>query len=108
MSFKITGLDSLQKRLKDMERKARELDGTHEVRFADLFSSEFMRKHTQYETINDFFDATGFKLDSQQDFEDLPEDELDARVRELTDFQSWKDFSGKAAAHYASKQLGLS
>lgn len=107
MGFKITGMDALQKRLKDLERRAKESDGEHEVRFDELFSGEFMRKKTKFDSINDFFDATGFKIDTQQDFDDLPEDELDIKVRELTSFQSWKDFSSEAAAHYASKKLGF-
>lgn len=108
MGFKVTGLDSLQKQFDGMIRKANALDGEHKVEFSKLFPEEFMRKHTDYSSINDFFDATGLKVDSQQDFDDLPEDELDVKVQQLTKYKTWKDFAGEAAADYFTKKLGLS
>lgn len=108
MGFKGKGMDSLQKQLDGMIRKANALDGENKVKFSELFSGEFMRKNTSYNSINDFFDATGLKVDSQQDFDDLSEDVLDVKVQQLTKYKTWKDFAGEAAADYFTKKLGLS
>ena len=42
--IKITGLDKLQKQLKQMEKGAKELERTKQVSFTELFTPSFMRK----------------------------------------------------------------
>lgn len=107
MKFKVTGIDAVQRRFKEMARAAEELNGEHQVSLDDLFSEEFMNNNTRYDSLDDFFDAAGFKIESQQDFDDLPEDELDAKVQELTKYQSWDDFKHEAIAHYTFSKLGF-
>ena len=107
MSFKIDGLDDLQKQLKKMEKGARELSETKQVSFGELFTASFMRKYTPFSSLDDFLTAGGFKAESQEDFEAIPDSELDKYIATTTNFNSWDDMLGEATTQYVSKKLGL-
>ncbi len=80
MSFKIDGLDKLQKQLKQMEKNAKELDKTTSVPFDELFTPSFMRKHSAFTTFDELLAAGNFSVDSQEDFEAIPDDVFDNHI----------------------------
>ena len=75
------------------------------VDFADLFDKSFMRKYTNYRTFEKFLQGGKFRIESQQDFEDLPEERMDKHVEKTTRFGSWKEMIDFATDIYARKQL---
>lgn len=105
--MKIKGLKELQKQLKNMERSARELEQTDSVSFDELFVSSFMKNHTQVGTFDDFLLAGGFKVESQADFEAIPDEELDQYVSKTTNFKDWQTMLDTAASEYAVRKLGF-
>ena len=107
MSVKITGLDKLEKQLKQMEKAARELEKTKSVSFGELFTSAFMRKHTPFSSIDELLQSGGFNATSQKDFENIPDNELDKHIAKVTKFKNWDDFVGEAADQYALRKLGF-
>ena len=106
-SFKIKGLDKLEKQLKQMEQDAKELSKTKHVSFGELFPASFMRKYTSYSSMNELFDAGGFKVESKKDFEAIPDVEFDKHIAKSTRFKSWKDMLGEATSQYTAKKLGF-
>jgi hypothetical protein len=48
MNIKITGLVELQHKVDDMERRAREFDGKHQIPMDELFPSNFLRRHSAF------------------------------------------------------------
>ncbi|WP_331463459.1 MULTISPECIES: hypothetical protein [Lachnospiraceae] len=107
MKMKIKGLDELEKQLKQMEKGAKELDGTHSVPFGELFTPSFMKKYTSFSSMDELLNAGGFKVESQEDFKNIPEDEFDKHIATSTNFSTWKDMLGKASQQYAAKKLGF-
>ena len=107
MSFKISGLDDLQKELKKMEKAAKELDGENQVAFNDLFTRSFMSKYTNFSTFDEFLNAGNFIVNSQEDFEAIPDDDMDCHVQGTTKFSSWEEMLGSATEKYVAKQLGF-
>jgi len=101
------GLDKLQKKFEQMQKAAKELEKTKTVSFNELFTSSFMKKYTKFSTIDEFFEAAKFVINSQEDFEAIPDEELDAHVKNSTAFSSWEDMLSKATEIYISKKLGL-
>lgn len=106
-SFKITGLDKLERQLKQMEKGARELGKTKHVSFGELFPASFMRKYTSFSSMDELLDAGGFKVESQEDFEAIPDTAFDKHIAANTRFRSWEDMLGEATSQYATKKLGL-
>jgi hypothetical protein len=77
------------------------------VAFDDLYSPEFMRRYTDLPTIQAMADASGFKIESQQDFEAIPDADWDAFVRSRTRFQTWQDMQAKAGEEYVVRRLNI-
>ena len=107
MSFKINGLDDFSKRLQELQRNAEELDGTHSVTLETLFPDFFMLKNTNFATITEMFEKSGFSFEGQEEFEALPEDQLDEFVQKNTRFATWTEMKQTAGAEWVQKKLGF-
>lgn len=57
----------------------------------ELFTPEFMKLYTNYESIETLLASGGFEINSEEDYEAIPDDAIDAHVADSTDFRSWKD-----------------
>ena len=104
---RMTGFDDLQRQLKQMERAAKKLNGTHEVPYSKLFTPDFMRKNTKCKSFNDILQACGLNEYTQEAFDELDEKLLDQQIRKLTKFRSWEEMQQKAMDAYITKQLGF-
>lgn len=105
--FKIKGLDKLQKQLKNIERAAKELEKGENVSFDVLFNPSFMRKNTQFNTFEDFLTDGNFVVNSQEDFEAIPDKDIDDHVSKTTKFNNWQEMLDTAATEYTIKKLGF-
>ena len=106
-SIKIKGLDKLEKQLKQMEKGAKELSRTKQVSFSELFTTSFMRKYTSFSTLDELLQAGGFKVESQEDFEAIPDAEFDKHIAATTRFKNWEDMLSEATTQYVAKKLDL-
>lgn len=110
MKIKIDGLDGLDefsKKLKKMARAAKELDGTHEVPFSELFTFDFMMKYTSFTSFDELLEAGGFVVNGPEDFKAIPDDVFDQHISKNTQFDSWQDMLGKAGTEYAMRKIGF-
>jgi hypothetical protein len=105
MPIKITGLDQFRHKLERLSRNAQNVNGP--VAFDDLFPPEFMRRHTDFPTIQALAEASGFKIESQEDFEVIPDAEWDAFIRQRTRFATWRDMTAEAGREYVVRRLNI-
>ena len=98
--MKIEGLDELAKNLDRMS-------GTQDVPIEDLLTPEFVSSHTKFANIEEMFEASGFKIKSQDDFAAIPDADWDAFIRSISAFSDWESMLGEAGAEWATKKLGL-
>ncbi|MGV3518725.1 hypothetical protein [Luteitalea sp.] len=103
--IRITGLDEMQRRLNDIQRRAENLSGS--VSFDELFPPEFMREHTDFTEIGEFIEASGYEVNSTEDFKRIPDAEWDAHVAARTTFRSWEEMQRQAGQEYVARRLGL-
>ena len=96
MSTTINGFDDLIDSLKSLEKNVHDLEGTHTISFDKLFTKFFMEKHTDCSSFDEFLKAGNFVVDSQEDFEAIPDDVWDQFVSHATDFDSWDDMLKQA------------
>lgn len=106
-SIKVTGLNKLEKQLKQMQKGAKELGRTTHVSFSELFPPAFMKKYTSFSSMDELLIAGGFHVESQEDFKAIPDDEFDKHIAATTKFSSWEDMKSEAASQFALKKLGL-
>ncbi len=106
-SIKVKGLDKLEKQLKQMEKGAKELSHTKQVSFGELFTTSFMNKYTSFSTLDELLKAGGFNVESEEDFEAIPDAEFDKHIAATTKFRNWEDMLSEATTQYAARKLGF-
>jgi hypothetical protein len=105
--FKIDGLDKLQRKLKDLERRTKDLHGQHSVPLGELFPPAFMRQNTDFGSIDEMFEASGFKVETEEDFSRIPDDEWNRFIALRTRFESWDEMMKAGGEAWAAKRLGF-
>lgn len=95
------------KPLEDLVRRARELDGQHEISVANLLTPDFLGQCSRFKSADELFEASGFSVQSVEDFRAIPDAEWDTFISGNTTFASWQDTLNAAVKEWTIKQLGL-
>lgn len=106
MGVTMTGFKELENKLNQMQKSAEELDGST-VALNDLFTKSFMNKYTNYSSFDELLESGNFIVNSQEDFDNIPDSELDLHISQNTKFNTFQDMLDEAGADYALKQLGF-
>lgn len=107
MTFKFTGLGDFEKQLTELSQNAQAVSGEHQYSFNEIFTSDFMRQHTNHETIEDFLTDSPEKISNTEDFEKASDEILDNFVNEQTDFKTWEDMLATASQELIARKLGF-
>ena len=66
-----------------------------------------MKKYTSFHSMTELLESGGFNVESQEDFEAIPDEQFDKHISATTKFNKWEDMLGEAASQYAAKKLGF-
>lgn len=105
--MKINGIDKLSKELSRLGDNAKKLSKKDSVDFSELFNRKFLSKHSSFSSFEDLVDKSPFTINSNQDFEAIPDDEWEKFITENTDFSSWEDMKSEATQEWVAKELGF-
>ena len=105
MGVRITGLDELTRKLQNLSDQAEALHGGHTLPISELLSPSFLATCTLFNSADEMFEKSGFKIESQADFEAIPDDQWDDFIRGNTSFPSWKEMLQAAGAAWARNKL---
>ena len=72
--------------------------------FEDVFDASFMHKYTRYRSLEKFLTGSRLPIASQKDFEELPEEKMDAFVKKASKFSSWQEMLDFATDKYARRK----
>jgi hypothetical protein len=100
--MEIRGLDQLQRRLRELERNARALEGSNQVPISELLPDSFVSRHSRFPTASAMLTAGG-----AEDESDLASDAWDEFIRQETTFSGWEEMCQTAAAEWTQRKLGL-
>ena len=103
--FEINGLNELQKELENLQKKVENLSGSQNIPLKELLSNSFMKEYTSFNSISELFKASGFQINSIEDFDNIPSSELDRCTSKNTDFDSWQDIIREATNQYVLEKL---
>ena len=101
------GFKEFDRKLKKMQQKASELEKGQELQLNELFTDSYMKKNTKCSSLDEMLDKSPFTIETQQDFESIPDDLWDDFVRENSKFFNWEEMQQEAANIYVAKQLGF-
>jgi hypothetical protein len=97
--------DGFSKIIREIESRAKKLEGTNDVPFRELFTQEFLSKHTSFSSLDDMFGKSGFTINSQEDFQNIQGEEWDKFISSNSNFKSWGEMFNTAGKEWISKQL---
>lgn len=106
-NFEMKGFNELLNKLQKLQKNAKALNGVHPVKLKDSFPPDFMKEFTRFDSIEQMFDMSGFKIESQEDFNNIPIDKLDEFVKSNTKFESWLQMQEAAGARWIQNKLEL-
>ena len=72
--------------------------------FNDVFDAAVMRRYTRYRSFEKFLAGGGFSIACQKDFEELPEEKMDAFIKKASKFSSWQEMLDFATDKYARRK----
>ena len=75
------------------------------VELSTVLNPLFFKKYTRFKNLNEFMDASGFKVETFEDFKAIPDDDFDNFVIDNTPFSSWRDMQIQAFELYTYQQL---
>lgn len=107
MSFKMNGFDELSNKLNKMQKGVEEINNQEKVSFDELFTDDFMEEHTKFQTLDSFFEASGFDVSSSEAFAAIPDEDMDKFVAENSEFDTWEDMLSTAGQEYMLKKMGF-
>ena len=99
--FEITGIDEFQKEIAKFEERLDKLSEKTSIKFSEMFTSEFMSQYTDFATL----DEIGYADFSQEEFEAIPDDEINAKVASHTKFSTFQEMLDKGCELYCERQL---
>lgn len=105
LEFEIDGFEDLQNQLESVAEAAEELENTDEISLNELFTDYFMKEYTDFSTLDEMLEAFGYDGLTQQEFDGIPDEEIDPKVSNSTSFNSWQEMSEKALDLYVSRKL---
>jgi len=107
--LKVTVSESgnLLKHLRELSQRAQELDGQHEMTLGELMSGDFVAGCSKFGNLQELFNASGFSLETAEEFQAVPDNEWDAFIATNTSYHSWAEMKSAAVREWARKKLGL-
>lgn len=102
MSFDFKEFENYISNLEKWEKEVKKDNG---VPFNKLFNRDFMKRYTRFMTIDKMFENSGFKINSQEDFENIPDDEWDNFIKNNTSFKNWNQMINKASEVYFNRKM---
>ena len=103
--FEITGIDEFQKEIAKFEERLDKLSEKTSIKFSEMFTSEFMSQYTDFATLDEMLDNFGYADFSQEEFEAIPDDEINAKVASHTKFSTFQEMLDKCCELYCERQL---
>jgi hypothetical protein len=62
-------------------------------------------KHSRFQSTDEMLAASGFKVDTAEDFAAIPDAEWDQFISQNTSFPSWEAMQGEAAQAWVARKL---
>jgi hypothetical protein len=89
-------------KLKELQRKSKELNGQHKIPLTELLSDDFIREYTDFKSLQTMVDTCGI--------EKLKEPNNPKFIKFIsthTRFSTWEEMLEKAITRYTKRKLGL-
>jgi hypothetical protein len=105
IKMQITGLNELQRTLKNISNRASTLGGTHKL--SDVLTPSFIQQHSRFKSVEELIEASGFAAKNTEEFVAVPSDQRDPFIRANTTYRSWDEMLQAGSQIWVKKKMGL-
>ncbi|MEK3884334.1 hypothetical protein [Paenibacillus sp. PL2-23] len=95
---------SFEDLLKDLQGHKTIEDDSTQPSLEKLFHDSFMKKHSRFNSFQEFMDKGNFQAESLQDIEKITGELFDRHIDRETDFPDWKTMLETANMEFERKQ----
>ncbi len=107
MKISFDGLEDIQKKLSELQKNAQSLDGINKVPIDELCTVDFMKRYTEFQSIEEMVSEGGINFKSEKEIKLETDEAWNTFVSKHTDFSNWASMLEEATVKWASKKLGL-
>lgn len=93
--------------LQEFAARSRALANQKQEKLENILTEGFVSKHTNCSNLNELFEASGFKCDTLEDIEAIPEDAWDVYIAKVSSFEKWAEMLQAAYEEYIKSKLGI-
>jgi len=105
IKFELKGLKELQQNLDRLSKEMKSLEGLKKLSMTEVLTPSFMTRFTQFKTLDEMIEKSPFKVETEEDFKKIPDDEWDKYVKENTSFQNWDEMLTKAGEEHLGRKI---
>ena len=98
MKIDLKGLDQLEKNVS-------KLSGIESIPLDDLMNPSFISSCSQYSNFEELIEAAGFKVESEEDFAAIPDQEWEQFIQTNTSYEGWIEMQEAAGLSYVTANL---
>jgi hypothetical protein len=102
----INGLEDIQKSISKLQKKNESLDGTNEIPIGELCTEDFIKRYTEFQSIEEMMSAGGVDFKSEKEFQLETDKSWNRFVSKNSDFCNWESMLEEATSQWVSKKLG--
>lgn len=103
----ISGVRELKNKLSKLSKNIESLQGEHKLPIAEVITPDFLSGCSSFSSVDQLIEASGFKVESAEDFRSIPDDEWDTFIRCNTNYSSWDEMLADASKDWALQKLRL-
>ena len=93
----------MQKELEKITKIEPTIEETKQVELKDFMTPEFISKYSNFIDVEHLFNESNFKIQSEDDLDNILRDELNSFIINNTLFDSWDEMQKTAMALYIKK-----
>lgn len=98
MKSDLTGFDKLEKNIS-------KLSSTNSVSLGELMNPRFISSCSQYSNFEELIEASGFKVESEEDFAAILDQDWEEFIQKNTSYASWIEMQEDAGVSYVKDSL---
>lgn len=107
MSIEISFEGKTQREREKLLEKIAKLRGTHTGSVDQLLVPDFMLRFTNFASVDEMVEKSGFEVHNAEDFAAVPADEWDQFIAANTQFATWLDMISAAGSECFARALDL-
>lgn len=102
MSFAIKASREANDKLNEVAKNTEQLDDPS-ISLSEKFANGFINENSNFDSVDKLFAASGFKVDTEEDFEAIPDYEWNLFISDNTSFDNWDEMIDIAGTQYSQK-----